>query len=164
MWPEVVGGKNAACAPHVFSWPYSNHGAFWNSRWNPGFWYNLLKKSHAWEVLGWASDEAGPWKTHCPPLPPSQSLVFNPVLKLWSVINWVLGNPQENFAHTFLLPTLFSNSILLVFVLVPSSLYSNSLISSSISPSHPHQNVRPNTLARSYLFTFSIAFHQRDIL
>lgn len=147
MWPKVVGGKNAACGPHVFSWPYSNHAEFWNFRWNSGFWYNLLKKSHAWEILSRTNDEAGPWKTHCPPLTPSQSLVFNPVLKLLSVINWVLGNPQENAVHTFLLPTLFSNSILL-FLFLCLLVYSNSFISSSISPSHLYQNVRPNTLAR----------------
>lgn len=153
MWPKVVGGKNAACGPHVFSWPCSNHGEFWNSRWNPGFWYNLPKKNRRDSEL--ASDEAGPWKTHCPPSPPSQPLVFNPVLQLRSVTNWVLGNPQENFAHTFLLPTLSPNSILSVVVLVSSSLYSNSLIAFSISQSHPHQNVKPNTLARPlYLYLF----------
>lgn len=108
MWSKVVGGKNAACGPPVFSRLYLKQGEFLNSRCNPGVQHSLLRRAMPRRL--WASDRAGASKCIVHPFP-SQSLAFNPILKFWSAFNWVLRNSQEIFAHTFLFPTIFSNLI-----------------------------------------------------
>lgn len=156
MWPKVVGGKNAACGPHVFSGVYSKHEEFLNSRWNPGFQYKLPKRSHVYDsepVMGLV-----PEKIHHPPLSSSQSLKPATQFSSFSLLLIeYLEIHKKSSAHTLLFAT--PNLVLSAFALVPSSLYSSPVLFSSISLPHtsPYpipQKEKLDILARPHWLNF----------
>lgn len=134
MWPKVVGGKMQP-VDHMCS---LGHTQNMENSWIPDVTQasGTICLNKAMPQRFWASDGSGPWKMRCTLFPTSaphtQSLAFNSVLKFWPAFNWVLGNSQEIFAHTFLFAAVFSN---LPVSFLP-YLYSDPLLSSLVPPPH----------------------------